>query len=69
MKPKQKSEELFNKYCLAIRTESNEFGYYTNINHAKQCALIAVDEMINETSLGLILIEWWKEVRKEIEKL
>jgi hypothetical protein len=69
MNPKQKAEELYTKYCLAIRTESNEFGYYTNISHAKQCALIAVDEMLNETSLGLILIDWWKEVRKEIEKL
>ena len=59
MKPKQKAENLYTKYV-------DELGVHVL---AKQCALIAVDEMINETSLGLILIEWWKEVRKEIEKL
>ena len=35
----------------------------------KKIASIVAKEMTNETSLGLLMIEWWKEVGKEIEKL
>lgn len=43
MTPKEKAEELFDKYCYAIKTEETDSGYFTNVIYAKQCALIAVE--------------------------
>jgi hypothetical protein len=59
MTPKEKAKDLFDKYWEEI-----EIGY----NNSKQCALIAVDEIINYSD------EWgdseyWQEVKQEIEKL
>jgi len=65
MTPKEKAKELFDKMCLAMATESTEFGYYTNTIHAKKCALIAVEELIYEADVYSI----WDEVKSEIEKL
>jgi hypothetical protein len=73
MTPKEKAEELFNKYCYAIRTEETDSGYFTNVIYAKNCAIIAVDEIILE--MPMIIGEpnikrlYWQEVKKEIEKL
>jgi hypothetical protein len=39
---------------------------------AKQCALIAVDEILNNdgfTQFDIYLTEYWQEVKTEIEKL
>jgi hypothetical protein len=74
MTPKEKAKELFEKYCLAIKTDETDSGYFTNVLYAKQCALIAVDEMldfrnglyINEGSLAH---QWLIDVKHEIEKL
>jgi hypothetical protein len=63
--PKEKAEELFNKYF-----EINSHYY-----QAKDCALIAVDEIINTHLLsekdifGIHPVDYWYEVKKEIEKL
>jgi hypothetical protein len=65
MTSKEKAKELFDKMCLAIATETTEFGYYTNTIHAKKCALIAVEELIYEADVYSI----WDEVKSEIEKL
>ena len=78
MTPKDKAKELFDKYCHAIRTEECDDGYFTNVVHAKRCALIAVDEILEElfevlmvTAISYINkhIDYWQEVKKEIEKL
>jgi hypothetical protein len=71
MTPKEKAKELFDKFCLAIQTEGNEFGYWTNTIHAKQCALIAVEELIYETHFEVpnIRQRYWIEVKQEIENL
>ena len=73
MKAKDKAEELFNKYCYAIRTEETDSAYWTNIIYAKNCALIAVDEILNKKnfliSIPLKDIEYWNKVKKEIEKM
>ena len=74
MSAKEKAKELFDKYCYAIRTEENDSGYYTNVIYAKNCALIAVDEMldfrnglyINEGSLAH---KYLLDIKHEIEKL
>jgi hypothetical protein len=61
MTAKEKAKELFNIYeCI---TEIN----YT----AKQCALIAVDEILEiyEKLWDHPQIEHWQEVKQEIDKL
>lgn len=67
MTPKEQAKELFDKFCLAIKTEGDEFGYWTNTIHAKNCALIAVETLI----LNCYVEEeyYWQEVKEEIEKL
>jgi hypothetical protein len=76
MTPKEKAIELHNKYCYAIRTEENDSGYWTNVIYAKNCALIAVDEIL-DLNLGLSNCDennwktekFYKEVKEEILKL
>ena len=72
MTPKQKAEELFDKMCTNNGDEHHHCTYYV----AKQCALIAVDEIIKTGPLKMI--DWgeiisdkpfWIEVKQEIEKL
>jgi hypothetical protein len=73
MTPKEKAEELLGKY-LAI-----QFGDFPTTD-AKQCALIAVDEIINSNYKNTLndlgyrytvneLNDYWHEVKQEIEKL
>ena len=68
MESKDKAIELYNKF---YNTSSHPHHIETRQHIAKQCALIAVDEIILELkNLGLkYLIEWWQEVKQEIEKL
>jgi hypothetical protein len=69
MTPKEKAEELFNKYRPIIAGKQFVTGFVL-MSEAKELtkrsALIAVDEIINEVYDDL---EWWKEVKHEIEKL
>ena len=73
MTPKEKADELFNKYCYAIRYNEKDSEYWTNIIYAKNCALIAVDELIiqeNKYNNGSFYpLKYWQEVKQEIEKL
>jgi hypothetical protein len=68
MTPREKAVELVHKFGM-------ENQYY---ERAKQCALIAVEEIINvakpechiETAYNLEeTLEYWIEVKQEIEKL
>ena len=70
MTPKDKAEELVVKFLKHSRAEKD----IKPIQSAKQCALIAVDEIIeftynytdyNEKSTK----EYWQEVKHEIELL
>jgi hypothetical protein len=62
---KEKAQELFDKY----------FEVTNNYYQAKQCALIAVDEVIYniEPSVSMDVIsariKYWEQVKQEIEKL
>ena len=61
MTAKEKAIELVDKY---------EFVYiqnYTSMFEVKQCALIAVDELIKETDWSEA--EYWEEVKQEISQL
>jgi hypothetical protein len=62
-KSQEKAEELVLKY-LRINNNTKE---WFNIHIAKQCALIAVDEIIKVMSDSQ---DWyWEELKQEIEKL
>jgi hypothetical protein len=69
MTPKEKAEELVNKF-YNLESEGDKGGWMT-FNDAKKCALIAVDEILQ---MGIIAYwnmakEYWEEVKNEIEKL
>jgi len=71
----EKARELVDKFAEIIPIEDAEHGetesYFIQYEKAKQCALIAVDEIIGYSRMhGFIgLTEYWHEVKNEIEKL
>lgn len=76
MTPKEKAKDLFvrfSDYC-SWDTFEEEQDY---INNIKQCALIAVDEILKlESNNGYYFdgtnvtsISYWQEVKQEIDKL
>ena len=68
MTPKEKSKNLVNSYRIILMNEDTECGneiLCTSI--AKQCALIAVDEIIKQVTHSDV--GYWKEVKQEIQKL
>ena len=72
MTPKEKAEKLFNMFII-IDDLSDSTGNSLYFNaHAKQCALIAVDEIFYALSFNSdteISETYWQEVKQEIEKL
>jgi hypothetical protein len=65
MTPKEKAEELVNKYSIWCWNE-----VVCDYEIAKQCALIAVDEILNAvTAIADKRYDYWKEVKQELEKL
>jgi hypothetical protein len=76
MTPKDKAKKLLDKYYIEHYCWSGN-GYdvdkVTTKQCQKQCALIAVDEILNhhsqEQSLYRIDTYYWEQVKKEIEKL
>jgi hypothetical protein len=82
MTPKEKARELVDKFYQTTPNETwineplGEFmETYTAWGQAKQCALITVDELIKihylltNTQDTSPSINYWKEVKQEIEKL
>ncbi len=65
MDAKDKAKELVGKMYQFAPLDEIEF--YSNDNMAKQCALIAVDELLNMCSE--FTKEYWIEVKQEINKL
>jgi hypothetical protein len=65
--PKEKAKYLFSSYLYEFNED------FKNRWLAKQCALIAVDEILNVTAglNGWIggFQSYWEEVKQEIEKL
>ena len=66
---KEKAEQLFDKFYLIKDDVYNECRMHEN--EAKQSALIAVDEIIriDNHHKNHKWVEYWQEVKKEIEKL
>jgi len=79
MTPKEKADELFRKMYETHSVSPSDITKY----FAKQCSLIAVDEILNIEHPQVIIFteisknsirdyfqdEYWDEVKKEIEKL
>ena len=65
MTPKEKATELSNKYFEQFLA----FGEYLSIQKANQCALIAVDEILQQILWDKGAVKYWNEVKQEIEKL
>ena len=68
MTPKEKAEQLVGRMYLV---HSNTVSKVT-FHFAKECALIAVDEIINQyytNTDNVTQYEYWKQVKQEIEKL
>ena len=64
MTPKEKAIELFDKFNNPDKT------YYPYVHNAQQCALIAVDEILSVIWINLDdEVDYWAEVKQEIEKL
>jgi hypothetical protein len=71
MTPKEKAEELYSKF------EDNIQGIegYEWWESAKQCALIAVDELLNDDwyittfENNILRKKYWEEVKQEIKEL
>ena len=67
--PKEKAEELVLKYYELAK---NKYPSTNGIPLAKQCALIAVDEILKVASFyndSQAEVSYWQEVKQEIEKL
>jgi hypothetical protein len=64
MTPQEKAFNLYYKYIREVIADNDK---------AKQCALIAVGELLSETEerdgMRVINNPYWLEVRNEIEKL
>jgi hypothetical protein len=74
MTPKEKAHELINKFLL-YSDDGDLKNKYWKIRNAKQCALIAVDEILDDDMYGMEeeyfenRIDYWEQVKQEIEKL
>lgn len=72
MTPKEKAEELVNNFLETIPfADANVYEDWKKEmkNKAKECALIAVDEILNLIIGSQGVITYWQEVKQEIEKL
>lgn len=79
MTPKEKAQQLFNMYWDALYDVSGDVEYVGK--QAKQCALIAVDEIIDyedkmqkELEIDVHNPNWlnlidWQQVKNEIERM
>jgi len=82
MTPKEKAKQLVDNYLNELNEIDSLLLLSQKTFTAKHCALICVDEIINTDALlneadaqciegykDTIRIEYWKEVKKEIELL
>ena len=69
MTPKEKAEELVQKYATYSVMWAGDIN--TTHQNCKQCALIAVDEILdnNEWFNDDTCNKYWQEVKQEIQKL
>ena len=70
MSPKEKAQELvdrFREFADGTNPETDRYSPNIEKQKAKQCALIAVDEILEHCNYAN---KWyWEDVKKEIENL
>ena len=64
MTPQEKADSLFRKMYEVRTVAASDISKY----FAKQCALIAVDEILSAIGFS-VMDEYWQQVKQEIEKL
>jgi hypothetical protein len=74
MTPQQKAEQLLHEYRMLFMDEGEDYGEEILVSVlSKQCALIAVQEIIKALRKGVPEIGlgtgYWASVKQEIEKL
>jgi hypothetical protein len=82
MTPKEKAKELVDKffeYSYRVKWDIDKNKWEHNFDQSKQCALIAVDEIIKSTPHSpskplsitphFIAFKYWQLVKQEIEEL
>ena len=74
MTPKEKAIDLVDKFEEYSESRRSESGRDFDKKYcSKQCALVAVDEIINNVLIGIDLPStwgnYWNKVKQEIEKL
>ena len=67
MTPKEKAKELFNKYATYVVMWAGNIN--TTHQNCKQCALIAVDEILKLELNDGYDHNYWQQTKQEIEKL
>jgi hypothetical protein len=65
MIPREKAKELFDKM---YNSKDQLRKYPMCFDTSKQCALIAVDEILDSVGTNYS-VNYWQEVKQEIEKL
>lgn len=72
MTPKDKAEELITTYRFVLSFENALLGENKD-SAAKKCALITVDELLNDCDASgpfeIERINYWEQVKEEINKL
>lgn len=72
MTPKEKADELIDKmYYISRYDDKEDYNPAMAWERAKQCALIAVEEIMGtiDAEDHVILYNYWQQVKQEIEKL
>lgn len=72
MTPKEKAQELVSMFVTINLSQVNDLVDGIRIRLAKECALIAVDEItkyLNDILLPNPFGQYWQEVKQEIHNL
>lgn len=62
---KNKAEKL----VLSMYRIENDTDHYMSIDNAKQCALVAIDEILGMVDEDSLYFDYWIEVKEEILKM
>jgi hypothetical protein len=63
MTPKEKAIEIYSKMFNQI------FAYYATDRLAKDCAILAVDEILDVIEANIYSHHYWEQVKQELENL
>ena len=69
MTPKEKAKELIHYYLKELLSAKYSINGFVINDLSKQCALIAVDEILNANLFNTDENEYWLQVKTEIENL